>query len=397
MKKTILLFFISLTTFSQSKYERDFNNFWVRLNLQFAYFDSKQTNWNKVKEIYQPQVKKAKSDIEFLEIIERVILELYEPHVGLNRNRSSSFRLIPNDTDAWIKLVKGKYFIEDLRDGYSIQNSGLKEGSQLISFNGKKIEDLVFENLPKSFINHNKEVKEYLVNMIFAGKHNEPRNLEVLKNGIVEKYSLEKAKKLTQESELITVKVIKNNVGYIKINNSLFDNRVIKMFPKAVDSLENTKAIIIDLRDTHRGGNAEVAKSIMGKFITEEMPFQVHERVGLEREFGIKRKYVEILFPLDNPYRKPVYILVGRWTGSVGEAIAQGFSNIETAKVIGTEMAKLKGAVTCFTLQETGIGICFPFEKLYNINGTPREDFIPEIITNTSRETYKKVLKIINE
>ncbi|CAL2093621.1 Peptidase [Tenacibaculum sp. 190524A05c] len=400
MRKRILLLLIStftLACFSQSKYERDFHVFWEMMDKEYAYFDKKETDWQKVKELYEPRAKKITKDWEFTYLIELIKYELYDSHVGLNRNVPFSFRLIPNDTDAWIVYKNGKYIISDLRSGYRIIDSGIKIGSELIGINDKKIEDLVQKNLPATVKSINDEIRSYIANLLFAGRHNEPRKVTVSYKGNKSTFELEKATRIEQNSGLLYSEIIDGNIGYIKINNTLMENGLITEFIQKVDEFSDTKSIIIDLRDTHSGGNTTVAKAIMGKFITETMPYQIHELVYDERQYGIKRKYIELLSPLSKPYTNPVYVLVGRWTGSVGEAIAQGFSSISSAKVVGTEMAKLLGAIRCEVLPETKLSICFPFEKLYSSKGIPREDFIPEIKTNTSIETYKKVRELLNE
>ena len=58
---SIFTILISNLTFGQTKYEKDFNEFWNDINNNYAYFDQQQINWQKVKEIYQPQVKEIKS------------------------------------------------------------------------------------------------------------------------------------------------------------------------------------------------------------------------------------------------------------------------------------------------------------------------------------------------
>lgn len=399
MKKIIVVFLIllSFNSIAQTKYQEDFDYLWSMIHKYYAYSDQKQTNWPEVKEIYQKEVAKVTEDSQFIRIVENTIYELYDAHVSINRNLKSSFRLIPTSTDAWIQIKNNKYYIADIRSGFEIEKTGLKVGAELLRINNRKIEDLVKEVLPKSFKNPKDEVKEFFANLWFAGKHNEERNISVLENGKEKQYHLNKPKASKEESEILSSRIIENNIGYVKINNSLGNNEVIKAFPKKVDEFRDTKAIIVDLRDTPSGGNTEVAKSIMGKFISETIPYQMHERVGLEREFGIKRSWIELLTPLKNPYKKPVIVLVGRWTGSVGEAIAQGFDNIKSATVVGTEMAKLLGAIQCDKLPNTKINVCFPVEKLFHVNGTPREKFIPEICTKTNEETYKKAIQILNE
>ncbi|XRE44193.1 hypothetical protein ACIVBQ_002397 [Tenacibaculum discolor] len=398
--KNLLIVFLVLLSFNsvaQTKYQKDFDYLWDMFDSYYAYFDQKQTNWAEVKEIYQKEAEKVSDDSQFIRLVENITYELYDPHTGINRNLKSSFRLIPTSTDAWIKIKDDKYYIVDIRPGFEIEETGLKVGAELLRINNHKIEDLVEKVLPKSFKNPKDDVKEFFANLWFAGKHNEERVIQVLENGEKKEYTLNKPTASEKGVGILSSKIIEGNIGYIKLNNSLGNNDVIKAFPKKVDEFKDTKAIIVDLRSTPSGGNTEVAKSIMGKFITKTIPYQMHERVGLEREFGIKRSWIELLTPLENPYKKPVFVLVGRWTGSVGEAIAQGFDNIKSAKVVGTEMAKLLGAIQCEALPNTKINLCFSVEKLYHVNGTPREQFIPEIHTKTSEETYKKAIQIINE
>lgn len=53
-------------------------------------------------------------------------------------------------------------------------------------------------------------------------------------------------------------------------------------------------------------------------------------------------------------------------------------------------MAGLIGAISNFQLRETKIGFQFPTERLYHINGMPRENFVPKILTKNSEETIQK-------
>ncbi len=400
MKKSLLIIVLALMynfTFAQEVYKEDFEYFWETLKREYAYFDVKQTDWDAVKTIYLKRLAEIKEDWEFIYLIELMKHELYDSHLSLNQNLPFSFRLTPNDLDAYICLKNDKYVIDDIRESFIITNENIKIGDEIVAINDNNFEDIVKLNLPASIKNPNNEVKEYVANLIFAGRHNEPRKIKLLRNNQEIILNLDKATPKKNTNALVSQKILPNNIGYIKIHNALGNNDVIDLFPKIVDSLKNTKALIIDLRETHSGGNTEVAKSIMGKFITEEMPYQIHERVGLETEFGIKRKYIEILSPLNNPYTKPIYILVSRWTGSVGEAIAQGFSNIKNATVIGTDMSKLLGSINCRELPNSKLRFCYPFEKLFNVDGTPREQFVPEISTNSYKETYKKALQLVNE
>ena len=94
----------------------------------------------------------------------------------------------------------------------------------------------------------------------------------------------------------------------------------------------------------------------------------------------MKRSWVEIVSPRgDFRYAAPVVVLVDHWTGSMGEGIAIGMDGLKRATVVGTEMAGLLGATTGITLPNSKIGVNFPVEKLFHVNGTPREDFVPPV------------------
>ena len=53
-----------------------------------------------------------------------------------------------------------------------------------------------------------------------------------------------------------------------------------------------------------------------------------------------------------------------------------GLDAIRGAPVFGTPMAQLLGALGEMTLPTSGIVVRIPTEKLYHINGTPREAFV---------------------
>ncbi len=380
---------------SQTKYQKDFDYMWNLLNSQYAYFDAKETDWEKVKEIYSKKTSKITKNWEFIQLVENVMYELYDPHMSINTNLTSSFRLIPNDSDAWVEYQDGNYVIVDVRPDYEAEEKGVPTGAILKAVNGKDIHALVKAGLPKATKSIDYEQRNFMANQVLAGRHDEKRELTLLIEGKERIYQLGKPKPKKASEGILTSKVLKNDIGYIKVNNSLGNNNLIKAFDSVVNSFKTTKAIVLDLRETHGGGNTTVARAIMGKFIQKEMFYQKHEYPAEERYYGIKRSWMEYVSPLKEVYLKPVIVLVGRWTGSVGEALAVGFDRIPTAKVVGTKMARLFGAITCYRFSETDINLCFPFEKLYHVDGTPREDFIPKNRSKNSRNTYQLALELL--
>jgi carboxyl-terminal processing protease len=61
----------------------------------------------------------------------------------------------------------------------------------------------------------------------------------------------------------------------------------------------------------------------------------------------------------------------------MGEGLAIGFDALG-ARVEGTPMAQLKGAVFDFNLPASGLTVKLPAERLYTVGGLPREKFVPK-------------------
>ncbi|NER14932.1 peptidase [Leptobacterium flavescens] len=392
----ILLFFCFVfAAKAQTKYQKDFSVLWESIDAQFAYFDSRKTDWEQVRVIYQPIVDRVSDEDEFIRVLENVLNELYNGHISLGVNLPSSNRLIPSGSDLWAEYSGNEFVITDIREGYKADLSGLKTGMHITHFNDVPVKKAIDKFLPKSFRDYDKEVYDYAINMLLAGTHDKARKISVKYRGKALDFYPDK-EVIQEEEEVLESDVLPGNIAYIKINNSLFKDELIDAFGKTVDKLSVTKAMILDLRETSSGGNTTVARAIMGKFIKTDRPYQKHSVPGEEKAYGVKRSWVEYVSPKGKVYTKPLVVLVGRWTGSMGEGLAIGFEGMGRASLAGTPMAGLLGAIECSPLPETGIGVCFPIEKLFHINGTPREDFVPENRTATGKEALERAIKLLN-
>ncbi|NER18564.1 S41 family peptidase [Spongiivirga citrea] len=402
MKKITFLLFamFSISCSSQSKYEKDFLEFWELIDESYAYFHDKQTNWDEVKVLYAPEFKKVESGYEFVYLFEKMIYELYDSHITINTNIDSSFQQVPDKSDAWLEYRDGGYYIVDIREGFTADKAGLEIGMKIESINNIDFDKAVQKELPISFDDHNNEVHVFIANLVFSGDRVNPRKVEVVYKGQKQQFTLENPKRITTDvfnNQMLTTKKLNNNIGYIRVNNCLSNYDLVNHFDKTVDELYDTNGLIIDLRETAGGGNTVVARAILGKFLNKEVPYQKHEQPYEEKQYGVKRSWIEYAFPFRKFYNKPVVVLVGHWTGSVGEALGVAFSTFDNVTVVGTKMAGLQGGVNCQTLTGTNISVCYPFEKIFQVNGESRKSFIPEVHTKSFKETYDIGLKTLEK
>lgn len=393
----VLLMTLHFSALSQSPYQKDFQQFWEMIDSEYAYFHQKQTDWEKVKAIYQPMADTIGTRQEFIQLLEYMIAELYDPHISLNTNLLSSFQVLPVNIDMWLRYHNGRYWVTDIREAYSAEAAGIQTGMEILEVDGVSIQEAVQAILPKSFNQAKPEVYEFFGNLVVSGNRVAKRVISVKTNNETRTISIGSPRKIVispDDKKLLSYRVLEGNIGYIKINNSLGNNKLIPLISKAVDSLANTKSIILDLRETPSGGNTTVARAIMGKFTSKKQIYQKHIYPWEMNTFGIKRSWDEYVWPNGQVYTKKVIVLVGHWTGSVGEAIALGFDQFKKGKVVGTKMAQLLGAIYCYRLNESNINVCFPAEQLFHVNGTPREDYLPKHLTSDSKTTFETGLKL---
>jgi carboxyl-terminal processing protease len=183
----------------------------------------------------------------------------------------------------------------------------------------------------------------------------------------------------------LTYSELSSGIGSIRFQDSLGESETIAAFDRALAQFREVRALIIDLRNTPGGGNTSVARGVLGRFVNREVPYQKHSLPSEERETGVHRSWLELVSPRGpSVFERPVAVLVDHWTGSMGEGLAIGFDATGGATVVGTPMAGLLGATDHLQLPNTGIGVNVPAERLYHVNGTPREAYQPAVAVDVT-------------
>jgi C-terminal processing protease CtpA/Prc len=371
--------------YTKQQYREDFNFFWQTVNDNYCYFDKKHIEWASIKPVYDAQIDTVTTRAGFVSTLERAMDELYDHHCSLRTNNKDSRRLVPTGADIWAEYHNDKPVIVEVRKGLGAEITGIQPGMEVIAVNDVPIDKAIIPYLSHTI---NPESKSFALRLVLAGDHYTKRKI-TLKSGknIVDFFPDKDGLMLENVSypEMVESKII-GDVGYIKINNYLFDNTIIAKFDNVLNTLIKSRAIIIDLRETPSGGNTSVARAILGRFISKEQFYQKHELYAEEKATGIKRSWEEIVSPRGITYTNPVVVLADHWTGSISEGITIAFDGMKRATVIGTQLARLNGAVDGFEMPNTKIGFNISIERLYHVNGSPRELYSPAILVDLSNQ-----------
>ncbi|MBB3699570.1 hypothetical protein KMW28_24415 [Flammeovirga yaeyamensis] len=407
MKKLIFIFIISLNfscdnsesnKIDQTKIKEDLNEILTDISENYIYLQEKNVDLNCIREYYEKQIPNIKTEEQTVLFFEYLLDEFYDSHLILNTNRNSSFRLY---SPIYVSIENEKTLISNVWHPIVEHLEQDIIGAELLKINGIDIDKAIDQFPTHCNDKQSQNVREWIANKVVAGRYNQPRvlTLKLESNEIVE-FDLDKLK-TKQTTELLSA-TTENDIGIITLNNSLGNNALINDFDKALDKLMDTKGLIIDLRNTVDGGNSYVARGIMGRFINEPKPYQKHFKI--EQYDGnpiVERSWIEYVTPRKEQYKNKVVILVGRWTGSMGEGLSIGFEGMERAEIVGSEMERLAGEMNGFSFKNHNFGYRLSTAKLFHLNGTPREKYVPtnyvKQTTILKDETLEKGIELINK
>jgi len=386
-----LSFFVTKAqSLTHEQYKEDFEQFWKEVNDHFAYFHIQQTRWDQVKEGHQQQLDTVQTRKQFVTLLESMIHELYNGHVSLNTNTSASPRLIPSGADFWIEKKGNDFIIEGVYEGGKAEKAGLRVGMHVIAYNGIPVEEAAQAFLPRSVEKPDTEVWRYAANVLLAGKRNETRKITIQTSDGQQDFFPDEYTADAKDGKLSS-RILEPSLGVIRLHNSLGDKETIAAFDQVLDDLmaKGVDKLILDLRDVPSGGTNTVAKGIMGRFISEELPYQRYRFTDDERDTDVPALWMEYVMPRGNTFTGKVALLCNQWTGSIGEAMVIGFDGMARATIFGTRMAGLLGAIDDYKLKHSKIGFQIPITRLYHIDGTAREDFRPAYILKDNEACFE--------
>lgn len=141
------------------------------------------------------------------------------------------------------------------------------------------------------------------------------------------------AAKTPSKSTIAESKILDNNVGYLKLTEiSINENNLDDLY-QHINKLNDTKALIIDLRD-NGGGGSDVGPVLESFFLKEGTP-----TLTFVTRDGNNRTDSTVKLLKEKRYEKPVYILVNKGTASAAEAFAFVLQQNRRAKIVGERSA----------------------------------------------------------
>lgn len=349
----------------------DFAQFHKIIAENYAYWPDAPCDWAKVPKVYAADLDAVSGRDDFVRLLENAIAELCDHHAALGTNLASSYRLVPTGTDLWVEPTGGAWTVTDVRPGSDAVRKGIALGARIMKVGGVAVDAALAEPWPRTVPRTSRVARRFVANVLVAGRHDRPRTVQVGGR------SISLAEPETRGGPVTARRI--DGVGYVRIDNSLGDTATIAAFDAAMAGLRGARGVVLDLRETPSGGNTTVARAILGWFVNRDRPYQRHDDPSELKAYGVRRFWTEGVAPRPGKaFRGGVAVLVDRWTGSMGEGIAIALQGMGRARLFGGPMAGLKGAISRWSLDTSGIAFFFPTERVFRIDGMPRERCLPD-------------------
>jgi len=164
-------------------------------------------------------------------------------------------------------------------------------------------------------------------------------------------------------------KLLENNIGYVRFN--AFMPPVHNKFKDTIKSMQDTAALIIDIRGNH-GGFFDVRKAVAETLVKDRVLFWRYQ--GRDKT---RKVYLE---PDDSVYKGPVVVMVDHLSISSAEEFSGGLKTIQRATIVGE---RTPGVVVTANFEKLPNGATFMYPKAWTItaDGTALEGHgvIPDV------------------
>jgi len=407
-----MIIFITAVSYN-TKYGNmeSFETVWQTINEKHIDPNFNGLDWNEVHDRYQPQIATAKTQIatakneeEFYLIVNKMLFELNISHIAVvppdDLGQIDPILSAEGSIGIDVRMIEDNAVITSVKSGSVGDQAGLQSGYIIKSINGidiEKITDLKYiDDIKLQDIEQKKSVDWN----ILIPPYNERNRKKNITGAILEKiygpsdtsvsieYVDEKGdsylKKIVRAQRKgkmqfddalppffveFESKLLENNIGYVRFN--AFMPPVHNKFKDTIKSMQDTTALIIDIRGNH-GGFFDVRKAVAETLVKDRVLFWSYQGRDKTREV-----YLE---PADSVYEGPVVVMVDHLSVSSAEEFSGGLKAIKRATIVGE---RTPGVVVTANFEKLPNGATFVYPKAWTItaDGTVLEGHgvIPDI------------------
>jgi carboxyl-terminal processing protease len=281
-------------------------------------------------------------------------------------------------SDLWAEWVGKDATIAAVRASSVADVAGAVPGMRVLAIQGTAVDQAVRRLLRRSR-QADPRARDWALRRLLAGPWSGVLALEVEFGGRKSRLAIEREDRPPAGTPPLVVRRVGEDraLAYVRLKDNLGEAGLVRHFDAALQHLRASRGLILDLRETQSGGSPEVARALLGRFVTTEAPWIVRAPRPAPGANDFPAERVSPRGPFT--YTGRTLVLVDRWTAGEGESLAVGLESAAKATLVGTKMAGLRGQARELRLPASGIVLRFPASRVFHANGTPREIARPAV------------------
>lgn len=349
--------------------------YWNQIEYFFPYKYKMDENWDAVLMQMLPGFITTESEMDFVLAMREISIKLNDTHSSTSSNKLYDFfgdKFVPFD----VTFIDNKAVVVKFKNDSLSKNDDIKIGDVITKVDGKKVEDLINENLKYAEGSNKPAILKNIYWAVFNGK---TPSVEIefsrenkISNKTIKRYKYQDLKIQFHDAE--KWKLLEDNIGYIDVESIKADE-----LPAVMEKFKNTKAIIYDARKYPQEDNIEEdlasylypENKAFAKFTDADLTYPGRYTWREDQKTGKTNP---------NYYRGKVIILENEFTQSHGEHLVMCLQAAPNATIIGSQTAGADGGTCRFEIIKgyntifTGFGIFYPNKK-----ETQRIGIVPDI------------------
>jgi C-terminal processing protease CtpA/Prc len=376
--------------------------YWNMINYFYPYKHLMDKNWEGTLTEYLPAFISAKNELEYEKAMAQIIGDIQDTHANLWGGNDKMEEWKGNNfAPVHLRFIEGKLVVDDYYNPELKAETGLEIGDVITRIDGKKIQDIVGE-LASYYPASNKatRLRDISADMLRSQKSEleiEYLQNETLKTKKVKLYPRNQLNIYRYKSEKKqSYRLLDNNIGYVTLQSIKEED-----IPKIIEEFENTKGIIIDIRNYP---STFVPFKLGTFFVSNDTPFVKFTNGNVKNPGEFTFTPALVIAKPEKTYRGKLIVLVNEFSQSQAEYTAMAFRAGASTKIVGSTTAGADGNVSTIMLPGglrtliSGIGVYYPDGKC-----TQRVGIVPDIVVeptikgikNGKDELMEKAIELI--
>ena len=350
--------------------------YWNVIEYFYPYKYVMDQNWDEVLQEMIPGFQQVKSEEEYHVLLHELTVKLCDSHCFFVTDQVRAFAG-SKYIAAMFKIINDKAVITEFYNDSLAKLDDLQRGDAVL-----KVDDVPvlekFHQKEKYINGSNEAVKKlrFSFRWIFNGNTDSVKitfeRAGEIKTKTIRRYDRSAFK--SQEAPVKKWKVLTGNIGYVNLEEDVV---MPEDLPTMMNELNNTKAIIFDLRNyppfiwDELAGYLNKEKKVCARYIQPDLTYPGRFIWFNADSIGRTNRY---------PYKGKVVILMDEGTQSRGESFVMALQTVEGAITVGRHTSGADGNIADFTFFDdkttwiTGLGVFYPDGR-----ETQRIGIVPDI------------------